>query len=192
MLLDVRCAICSARGAVVCARCEPALAPAPPLATPLHVESCRALFTYDEICRPLLTGMKNHHRRDAVAWLAERLAALGPPAVDLVTWAPTSRQRQQRRGFDQAELLARAVARRWGLPARPLLRRLPGPPQSGRSAGERRANPAFAPAARPRRSIVLVDDVVTTAATIIAAARALRAAGATSVHAVVVARAPAP
>lgn len=191
MLLEERCAICCGRGAVVCVRCEAQLAPGPPLATPLHLDACCALFTYDDTCRPLLTGLKNGNRRDAVAWLADRLAAIGDPAADVVTWAPTSLGRRRRRGFDQAELLAHAVARRWGLRARPVLRRLPGPSQSGRSAEERRTNPCFE-AVVATDSVLLIDDVVTTGATVTAAARSLRALGATEVSALVAARAPAP
>lgn len=176
---------------MVCASCEASLASAPPLATPLHLDACRALFTYDDVSRPLLTGLKNGNRRDSVAWLAERLAATGAPEVDVVTWAPTSLGRRRRRGFDQAELLARAVARRWGLRARPLLRRLPGPSQAGRSAAERRTSPCFE-AVAALDTVLLVDDVVTTGATVTAAARSLRALGAAEVRALVVARAPAP
>jgi ComF family protein len=192
VLLPERCAVCDERGRVVCDRCEPRLAAAPPLSVPLHLDALSALFTYDDTTRSLLTGLKNHHRRDAVAWLAERLATAVAPPGGVVTWAPTSDGRRRRRGFDQAELLARALARRWGVPARPLLRRLPGPPQSGRSAPERRTNPAFSarPPCPPR--VVLVDDIATTGATMTAAARALRAAGARQVHAVVAARAPRP
>ena len=191
LLLD-RCAVCDQPGRVVCHRCDAALAAAPSLAAPLHLDGLSAVFAYDDATRALLTALKNHHRRDAVAWLADRLATAVAPPGGVVTWAPTSDERRRRRGFDQAELLARAVARRWGAPARPVLRRLPGPPQSGRSAPERRTNPGFSarPPCPPR--VVLVDDVATTGATLTAAARALRAAGARHVHAVVVARAPRP
>src|SRR3546814_5304348 len=74
---------------------------------PLHFDSCRALFAYDEVARPLVTGLKNRQRRDIVVWLADGLAAL-PWTADTVTWAPTSAARRRSRGFDQAELLARA------------------------------------------------------------------------------------
>jgi ComF family protein len=177
----------------VCTTCAAELTPAPSLAVPLHLDSCRALYAYDDLTRALLTRLKNRHRRDAVAWLADRLAAAGSPVErGVVTWAPTSTARRLRRGFDQAELLARAVARRWGLPVQPLLHRLPGPAQSGRSAAERRHNPAFAVDRRVPPVVVVVDDVITTGATVTAVARALRAAGAVGVHATVAARARPP
>ena len=193
VLLPACCAVCGGGGEVVCTTCAADLAPAPSLAVPLHLDSCRALYAYDDLTRALLIRLKNRHRRDAVAWLADRLAAAGSPvAGGVVTWAPTSTMRRRRRGFDQAELLARAVARRWGLPVQPLLRRLPGPAQSGRSAAERRHNPAFAVGHSVVQAVVVVDDVITTGATITAAARALRAAGAAGVHATVAARARSP
>ncbi|HEX8771251.1 MAG TPA: phosphoribosyltransferase family protein, partial [Acidimicrobiales bacterium] len=96
-----------------------------------------------------------------------------------MTWAPTTGARRRERGFDQAELLARAVARRLGLPCRRLLRRRPGPAQTGRDREGRQSGPAFTTrrVTGPAR-VLLVDDIVTTGATVSAAARALRAAGA--------------
>jgi predicted amidophosphoribosyltransferase len=190
VLLGSTCAGCGAHGAVVCRACAAALEPAPALPPPLDVDGWSALLRYDDGARALLTGLKNHHRRDLVGWLADGLvAALPPPPPALVTWAPTGRARRQARGFDQAELLARALARRWHLPCRGLLVRRSGQPQAGRRAAERRSHPGF----RTRRSapsaVLVVDDVATTGATLTAAARALRGAGAEQVRAVVGARA---
>ncbi len=163
--------------------------PAPSLALPHGLDACVALFDYDS-ARELVTAMKNSGRRDLVGWFAERLAArLVPPEAAVVTWAPTGRARTLARGYDQAELLARALARRWRVPATVLLRRDAGPAQAGRSAGERRQNPAFSALGKVPESVLLVDDVVTTGATLTAAARALRGTGARSVAAVAVARA---
>jgi predicted amidophosphoribosyltransferase len=155
--------------------------------------TCRAVVGYDEEAREALIGLKNRGERVRVTALAVELAELVPEVADLVvTWAPTGAGRRRSRGFDQAELLARAVARRRRLPARSLLRRLPGPAQSGRSIAERHLNPRFA-ARRPCvRPVLVVDDVATTGATLRAAAAALRAAGAPEVHGLVVARAPGP
>ena len=149
------------------------------------------MLGYDVDVRLAVTSLKNRGQRALVSVLADGLAALVPDVGGLlVTWAPTGAGRRRDRGFDQAELLARAVARRRGLPVSRLLRRLPGPAQAGRSAVDRWGNPTFA-ARRHRGPVLLIDDVSTTGATLSAAAAALRRAGAIEVHGLVVARAPA-
>ncbi|WP_243338782.1 ComF family protein [Anaeromyxobacter soli] len=129
------------------------------------------------------------------AWLA-RAAPLPPGA--LVVSVPLARARRIARGYDQAALLADALARAAGARGR----RLPGalrrtretPPQVGRTRAERSRNVAGAfraarPGALAGRDVVLVDDVVTTGATADAAARALKDAGARSVVVLALARA---
>jgi predicted amidophosphoribosyltransferase len=113
--------------------------------------------------------------------------------VGLVTWAPTTTARRRARGFDHAELLARAVARELQLPVRATLHRRAGPPQTGRPAALRRAGPRFdARRVRLPSRVLLVDDVATTGATVAAAADALRRAGASAVIALTAARTPRP
>jgi predicted amidophosphoribosyltransferase len=165
---------------------------APALPVPPGLASCRALVAYDDDVRVAVTGLKNRDERGRISGIADGLAGLVPNVPGLVvTWAPTAGPRRRARGYDQAELLARAVARRCGLPVAALLRRRPGPAQAGRAAGDRWAHPGFVASRRTERPILLVDDVATTGATLSAAAGALRAAGAPAVHGLVVARAPA-
>ena len=114
--------------------------------------------------------------------------------ADLVP-VPLHPTRRRQRGFNQAELLAAALARGSGLAVSPgvLVRRKDTPPQAGLSSAARRKNVAGAFAVRHRsrvmgRTLVLVDDVTTTGATAGACARALMEAGAAEVRLVTAAR----
>jgi predicted amidophosphoribosyltransferase len=138
-----------------------------------------AAFPFDGVPRDLILALKFRHRRAAAAVLAAHMVRrLGLTPVDVVTWAPTSARRVRARGYDQAEAIARAVARQLGVPCRRLLYRAHGDPQTGKSRADRLAGPSFR-ARRPRvgLSVLVVDDVVTTGATLRTAAQALRSAG---------------
>jgi predicted amidophosphoribosyltransferase len=156
-------------------------------------------FAYDGALRELVARAKYRGARTGWAWLAEALArtvaeAEGAPTLQAVTWPPTTSARRRQRGFDQAEWLARRVAEELALPARRLLRRHPGPAQTGRDRRARAEHgPVFAahPAAQGARLLV-VDDVATTGATLASAAAALRAGGAVTVAAATAARTPHP
>ena len=166
--------------------------PAPAAPPPLDLDAWFAPFAYVGTARELVARVKYRDGRAAVPWLADAMVEmLGTPACDLVTWAPTTGARRRSRGFDHAELLADAVARRLDLGRSKLLVRSAGPAQTGRSLADRRVGPGF----RAKRSIsgarvLLVDDVATTGATLSAAARALRRAGARGVIGATAARTP--
>ena len=142
----------------------------------------------------LVRAFKYRRVTAAVTPIADRMAsvAAAAPAADMVTWVPCSPTRRTERGFDPAELLARALARRLRLRARRLLRRLDDEPQTARSREGRLAGPRLvAPRGRVPGSVLVVDDVCTTGSTLRVAAAALRAAGATEVVAAVATVAPA-
>jgi predicted amidophosphoribosyltransferase len=164
---------------------------APALPPPPAVDRCAAVLAYDGAGRELVARVKYRNARSALRWLASAMADLAPPDVDVVTWVPTSTHRRRARGFDQAELLARAIARRLRVPCRALLTRGAGPPQTGRSlAGRRAGTPMQARSRRVASNVLLVDDVVTTGTSVSMAAAALRRAGATTVSVVAAARTP--
>jgi ComF family protein len=115
---------------------------------------------------------------------ALRLAAGRAPILVPV---PLARARRRERGFNQADLLARALSRRTSWPVEPLLRRERGGPslaRLGRREREKVAehayslNPTSLPAVDPHSHLLIVDDVITTGATAVACAEALSAAGA--------------
>jgi predicted amidophosphoribosyltransferase len=192
VFLPTSCPVCGAQGPAPCTQCAAQLRRAPALPAPVGVDGCAALLAYEGAGRELVARLKYRNARASVPFLARGMAALVVPGeVDVVTWAPTTPARLRTRGFDQARLLARALAGQLGLPCRPLLRRTPGPAQTGRDAVARHAGPEFA-ARRLLQGerVLLVDDVVTTGATVSAAARALRRAGSGGVRVVAAARTP--
>jgi ComF family protein len=147
------------------------------------------------IRRLKFTGASEVARTLAPLW-APLLAAAAADAV--VVPIPLHWRRRLRRGYDHAWLLARHACVHAGLPRPlPVLRRVRhAPPQSTLPASLRAANVRAAFVVRARfaghvagREVILVDDVVTTGATLAAATRALLAAGATSVTGVAIARA---
>jgi predicted amidophosphoribosyltransferase len=157
------------------------------------VDECLALVTYEGPGRRLVTDLKYRNDRRSLGAVAGAMAGLlNPPLPVVVTWIPTTAARRHRRGYDQAALLARALARRWGRPCRPLLARRPGPAQTGRSRTDRNQGIPLLVRSRGPVSfpVVLVDDVITTGASVRSAAAVLRAAGAPWIGAVAIARTP--
>jgi predicted amidophosphoribosyltransferase len=171
---------------VPCAICCSLVRPAAGSAYP-------AAIAYEGAGRDLVVALKFSGVRRLAAVFAEALTGLVPSGadVDLVTWAPTTGRRRARRGYDQAELVARALGRRLAVPVRSSLVRLPGATQTGRIRTDRLADgPSFRAIHPVGGTVVVVDDVVTTGATLRAAISALRLAGASTVLPVAVASTP--
>ena len=135
----------------------------------------------------VVRALKYGRATAAVSELAAELAPLAPRA-DVVTWVPSTARHRRQRGFDPSELLARAVARRVGLPPLRLLRRRDPVAQTSRDRIGRLAGPslrAVGPRSRFPSRVLVVDDVCTTGSTLEAAAAALRGRGVERVFAVV-------
>jgi predicted amidophosphoribosyltransferase len=154
-------------------------------------------FAYEGPVRELVARYKYANRRASHGWLVEQVVAaarreLQTPGgrLDVVTWIPTTTARRRERGFDHGALLAVGVGRRLGVPVRSLLERRDDRPQTGRSRGSRLHGPRLVARALDGGRVLVVDDVATTGASLVAAAGALRAAGAEWVAALTVARTP--
>ena len=128
--------------------------------------------------------------------MAECLSERWQELVDFITWTPLSAKRRKERGYDQAELLARRVGELTGIPVLPALEktRQTGVQSHIEDEAERRANVAGVYRVLPDvdvkgKRLVLVDDIVTSGATLAECAACLRDAGAGSVTALTLARA---
>jgi len=152
---------------------------------------------YEGIARRLILNLKYHNRRQVVSVLVELLAQRVTQRIpnigivcDVVTWAPTSTARVRRRGHDQAELLARRLAKVLDVPCRRLLIKTSSNVQTGASREERLRGSVFSARKLGVNShVMVVDDVVTTGTTLRCAADALRKAGVCQVTCVAVASA---
>ena len=169
------------------------------LADPPDYHRARAAAHFDGVVRDLVHALKYADRHDGRRMFARWLSAAGDELLgdaDLLVPVPLHRWRLLRRRFNQAAILAQQLARLRGLAWQPqaLLRVKATPQQVGLARNQRRRNMAtafaVAPAARRSiagRNIVVIDDVITTGATVDACARALKAAGAARVDVLAVA-----
>lgn len=162
------------------------------------ISGCVSPFYYEEDVRKSLLRYKFRGLTAYAQIYGEFLAKCideNQISCDIITWIPLSRRRLRQRGYDQARLLAEATARVLGVDCVPLLRkRRDNPAQSGTGSPEkRRANVSgvYIPVNTTvfkGKSILLVDDIVTTGATLSEGARTLITAGAAEVYAAAVAR----
>ena len=154
------------------------------------MDGCAAAYLYAGPAGGVVRSLKFHGVRAAVGMMAADMAraaeALEPMLIDAVTAVPMHPKREKARGFNHAELLARAFAEQRGLPYRPLITRTRNTPQQAMLEDEaRRTNlkGAFCGLEEAQGlRVMLVDDVYTTGETARQCARALYAAGAVDVY----------
>jgi ComF family protein len=169
------------------------------LARPPAFDCARAVMRYDDKSRDLVLALKRADRLDLVPAFAKWLSRAGGVLLDeadVIVPVPLHRSRLWMRRFNQSALIARELSRVSGRPADPfLLERARRTPSQGEmsSAKARRRNVLGAfrvpkPQATRGKTVLLIDDVYTTGATIEACARALKRAGAKKILVLTLAR----
>lgn len=179
------CYNCGGSGAVagVCPGCAPH--------SPLHGVSVGAYYGAE--IKALVLALKFQRQRAAAQVAAELIVAALPSGLrlDVVTAVPVAPSRYRERGYNQSALIARSVARRLALPCRTLLVRTDARHQLGQGRDARLAQirgAFYAPTPLKGERLLIVDDVLTTGATLAECARSLRAVGSGPVWAATAAR----
>ncbi len=209
LIAPPHCVNCSKEGALICSNCAPSLAAPPseicfwcqhPSRGSRTCKTCQSLTalsgvqvaaSYEGAIRQLVRQLKYQRQREAASALADLLTPLLQRSnFDIITAVPVATTRLRQRGYNQAELIARRVARNLALPYRALLRRTHNTQQVGKNRAQRLAQvDGVFMARRPVTGrIMVVDDVLTTGATLNACAIALEAAGAAEIWGVAAAR----
>lgn len=218
LLFPRRCPVCGEivrpAGRLICPSCLPKLSfTASPVCkkcgkeiTDEGAEYCRdcmthtrtfeygvALLNYNEAARRSVSRIKYNNKREYLDFYGEALAAryaktIARMAVDAIVPVPVHCSRKRRRGFNQAEVLARVIGKRLNIPVYPdlLIRTRKTLPQKDLSPGERLSNLSGAFTAAPVppnvQSVLLIDDIYTTGSTVEACTRILKAAGVRRVY----------
>ena len=197
LLFPPKCVLCqrilAKEETDLCHNCRTEISdfPTPKRSIPF-LESWTALWYYSGSVRKSLLRYKFRNRRSYAAvygrLLAMKLLREYPEGFEVLTWTPISPLRRLRRGYDQVELLAQAVALELGTEAIPTLSKIRhNPPQSGITGqAQRRANVlgVYRPVEPERfrgKRVLLLDDIITSGATASEAARVLLTAGAKEV-----------
>lgn len=193
LLFPSRCLLCdkiTAAGAAFCDDCVD-LCPSVPIVR--NLTSGNREFTvlsalpYRDGFRETLHSYKFQGERACAAPIGRLMAEFLSKAdgFDCVTWVAMSKKKKRLRGYDQSELLARSVARTLGLPCLRLIEKVRETDTQHELPREQRItnikNAYRADASAAGRSVILIDDIVTTGSTICECAEALYRAGAKEV-----------
>ncbi len=184
------CYGCGREGSLLCRSCAVKL-PGSTKAVPDYVYGhLYGATPYKRYAKQLVYALKFTYSRQAARDMAYLMVIRLPAGYrpDVVGYIPTATSRVRARGYDQARLIARSVARELGVPCRPLLARIGQKRQVGSSRIERvqQVSEAFrSTGSGEYNHVLLVDDVLTTGSSIRAAAAVLRRHGARQIDAVV-------
>jgi ComF family protein len=204
LLFPTKCIFClkitSDHRAQICPQCRNALIDAVTYHKKIPFSSgWTALWSYEGAVRNSLLRYKFRRKRHYCRIYGEELAALllnKQISFDLITWVPISTRRKLKRGYDQCELLSRVLENRTGIPAVRCLRKTKHTPPQSTLQGEaqRKANvlgvyQPVRPTVFAGKTVLLLDDIITTGATISECAKTLMLAGAKEVYCAAIASA---
>lgn len=187
--LEDSCDICGASAHGICDSCVAQLASAE-VPSLLSIESATALFSYEGVGAELLQALKFDNRRRALGPLVDALAQSLSRDFDAIVAVPGHPVRVRERGVDLPAVMARRLSRRLGVGVASPLLRVDDGSQTRRDRSERLSIEFRSVRSAPER-VLLVDDVVTTGATAVACADALRVAGSTDISFAALAATPA-
>lgn len=200
MWLPGRCPCCNTVGPVPCTTCASEVTRPTRVPTPTGIDHLAVAFDHHGVGRELVLAWKFQHCRALEPWFAACLVhrlgdwcATGQP--DLITWVPASISGRRSRGHDQSRRLATLIGRETGCATAGLIARVDRRRQAGRNRSERVADDnRFRRVRRAPRlddvHVLVIDDVLTTGASLASVAAVLRALGAASVDAAVVSARP--
>ena len=165
-----------------------------------HIDACIAPLSYEGHVRDAVLRYKFYRACGLSDVFAQMMAECFRQEyfgkIDVITWVPVSRRRLRKRGYDQSELLANSLCKLLGrTPERALIKIRDNPPQSKkRGQAARRANVMGVYRATDvdliGKTVLLIDDVVTTGSTVSECAHVLRVAGAGKVYVLALAKTP--
>jgi ComF family protein len=208
------CCLCGSEGTALCGGCTTSLSPVPSACfrcgkqtesfkvcpacrRVTHLRQVWISSYYDETARSIIKGYKFDHYRALSGPIARHMADVMTSSnynpKSILVPVPTATGRVRERGFDHTATVCADIAKRLGLPWQPLLLRFGQSKQVGASRKQRltqleNSYRVSSSATVAGRHIILVDDVITTGATIETAAKTLKAQGASSVSALIFAQ----
>ena len=186
MIFPKQCVGCSREGSYICDKCRK------------DIQADGISLRYRGVVRKLIKEIKYRSTSDMISELVElwsqRVGNIPVDRGSIVTSVPMYKTKQRKRGYNQAELIARQLAKRWGCEYRELLaRKRETKPMYGLAEQERSRNVKDAFELLDNESthgqmIICVDDIMTTGATLLECVRVLKHGGARGVKSVVIAR----
>ena len=195
-LFPTRCALCGREGDLICVSCQKTFPPrldpdSPPKLT--AIRAARSVWPYEGSVREIVRKYKYNGLSSLAPVLAEQMVDVFTEwniYVNVVAYVPIHPSRLRERGFDQAERLARELSQLVGVPpVSAVVRERETAVQARAMSAAQRADNVRGAFSVPdsdlvrRADVLLIDDVLTTGATLSEAARALRRAGARTVYA---------